>query len=211
MSKFIDITGKTFGNLTVIERLPNEKGGVVRWKCRCSCGKYTTVRSSNLKSGLVKSCGCLKHIAPNKTHGASKTRLYRIYASIKDRCYNPHAVAFHRYGGRGITMCEEWHKFENFRRWALENGYRDGLTIERKNVDRNYEPDNCEWITLSQQAMNRSSNLKFTHNGKTQILSEWVKELGLSYSLIHNRIYRLGWDFERAISTPSDVKKRKRR
>lgn len=211
MSKFIDITGERFNKLVVLKRLENEPNGVAKWLCRCDCGKETVVRGSNLKSGAVKSCGCLKY-APKNTNHLSKTSLYRVFANMKIRCYNKNSKSFKNYGGRGIKICDEWLAgFENFYNWALQNGYKKGLTIERINNDGDYAPSNCKWITKSEQPKNRTNCLKITYNGKTQILKEWCDELNLDYKLIHGRIRSKGWTFERAINTPVNVNKRNKK
>lgn len=210
MSKFIDITGKRFSNLVVIKRIENASGGVAMWECLCDCGKTTKVRGSNLKSGAVKSCGCRRiNAKPTLRHNMSNSRLYREWASIKIRCNNPSHLSYKNYGGRGIKMCEEWClSFESFMRWALDNGYSDDLTIERKDVNGDYCPDNCTWIPADEQQGNRRSCYTITYNGKTQNLVKWCNELNLSYKLIHNRMHKLGWTFEKAISEPVHAEKR---
>ena len=209
MSKLIDLTGKRYGNLVVMERLENESGGITKWKCLCDCGNYTIVRGRNLKSGAVKSCGCLRKTKkPTLRHNMSKTRLYREWASIKRRCYTVTDNNYKNYGKRGIGMCDEWkNSFESFMEWALQNGYSDDLTIERINVNGDYCPENCLFIPHNQQASNRRSSYSITYENKTQNLTEWCKELNLPYMLIHNRIYKLGWTFEKAISEPVHVEK----
>ena len=203
MSKFIDITGEKFNKLTVIERLENDIGGIPVWLCRCDCGNFTRVRGKNLKNGSVKSCGCMLKEATTKTHGLSTTRIYNIWSSIKSRCLNPKSPSYKHYGGRGIKVCEEWKKsFDDFYSWAIENGYRENLTIERIDNNGNYCPENCKWETQKQQCRNRRTNIVFEHNGEKHILTEWCEILNLEYKLIHNRIYKLGWSFEKSISTP---------
>lgn len=213
MSKLIDITGKRYNHLTVIRRVENAKNGVAVWECRCDCGNITKVRGSNLKSGAVKSCGCLRHTTkPTLKHNMSHTRLYRTWAAMKQRCYGSSNRSLKDYGGRGIKMCEEWREsFELFMEWAMSNGYSDDLTIERINVDGDYCPENCMWIPWEQQQGNRRMNLRLEHNGKTQNLAAWCRELSLPYSQIHNRIYKLGWSFERAISEPVHAEKRNKK
>lgn len=209
MSKFIDITGKRYNNLVVVERMKNAPNGVTVWKCICDCGNTTIVRGSNLKNGSVKSCGCRKHNSINATHKMSKTRIYREWANMKSRCYCENTKTYKDYGGRGIEVCNEWkNSFENFRDWAYSNGYSDELTIERKDYNENYCPENCIWIPFNEQQRNRRNCLLFTHNGKEQNLTDWCNELNLPYKNVHNRIYRLGWSFERAISEPICIKKR---
>lgn len=214
MSKLIDRTGKKYGKLTVIRRVENAPGGVTRWECLCECGNLTIVRANNLNSGAVKSCGCLLKTAPQSraTHNMSNTRLYREWASIKARCYYKSQAGYKSYGARGIKMCDEWlNSFEAFADWSLSNGYSDDMTIERIDNDKDYMPNNCKWISLSEQANNRRSNIKITHNGETHNLSEWCKIYGIDYKLAHNRIYKLGWSFERVISEPVHVEKRNRK
>lgn len=210
MSKFIDITGKRFNRLVVIERANNAKGGIPVWKCLCDCGKTTFVRGSNLKNGAVKSCGCLRNdTKPALTHNMSNSRLYRIWAGIKSRCYTKSSRAYQNYGNRGIKVCDEWKdSFDSFMEWAISHGYTEKLTIERIDVNGDYCPDNCTWIPFNEQQGNRRNCYAFEYNGRVQNLADWCKELNLPYGLIHNRINKLGWDFERAINEPVDIKKR---
>lgn len=213
MSKLIDLTGNRYNHLLVIERAENAKGGIAVWKCVCDCGNISYVRGQNLKSNAVQSCGCLKHEpAHNRTHGLSKNPLYKRWYQIKMRCYNPSCKSYLNYGARGIKMCDDWkNSVEAFAKWAIENGYKDDLTIERINNDGDYCPENCKWITKSEQPNNRRSCYSITYNGKTQNLAEWCKELGLNYKFIHNRIHKCGWTFKDAISVPVHVEKQNRK
>ena len=214
MTALIDITGNRYGKLTVVCRAENAPKGISRWECKCDCGKVVIVRGNNLRSGAVKSCGCLikDKNANRATHNMSQTRLYRTWAGIKARCYYTSQPAYKSYGARGIKMCDEWlHSFDAFAKWALSNGYQDDLTIERIDNDKGYNPDNCKWIGLGEQANNRHSNIKITYKGDTRNLSEWCKIYGKDYYLVHNRMYKLGWDFERAISEPVHAEKRNRK
>lgn len=212
MAKFIDITGNKYGLLTVIERVPNAKGGITRFRCLCDCGNETIVRGSNLKSGAVKSCGCQLWKNPSSTHRMSKTRIYGIWSSMRQRCSNKNLPSYKNYGGRGISVCDEWNNsFEAFNEWAMSNGYEEGLSIERIDNNGNYCPDNCKWITKSGQANNRRMNKHIEYKGEIHNLSEWCNILGISYSLVHNRMNKLGWSFERAVETPCDIKKSSRK
>ena len=208
MAKLIDLTGKRFNNLYVIERASNTKGGSARWKCKCDCGNETIVSASNLKTGAVKSCGCLRKVPQNKTHGLSKSQLYRMWISMIYRCENPKHNAYKYYGAKGITVCEEWHDFSAFKKWADETKPFKDATVDRIDNNKGYSPDNCRWADMSTQANNRSSNLEITYNGETHNLREWSEMLNLDYKRVHNRMNKLGWSFEKAVSTPVDQKKR---
>ena len=210
MSKFIDITGQKFNKLTVVERVENAVGGIARWRCQCDCGNFTIVRGSNLKNGAVKSCGCILKNGTTTTHGLSKTRIYSIWNSMKERCHNPKVESYHRYGGRGISICDEWNKsFESFYDWAMSNGYSDNLSIERKDNNGNYCPENCTWATRKEQCRNRRTNAVFEYMGEKHTLTEWCEILDLDYKFVHNRINRSGWSFEKAVSTPKTYERKK--
>lgn len=214
MSALIDITGNKYGKLTVLRRVENAPKGKARWECRCDCGNVVIVRGGDLKYGTVKSCGCLRSntIARCTTHGMSKTRLYQTWANIKERCCNKRHPAYSLYGGRGIAVSEEWkNSFEAFASWALSNGYRDDLTIERIDYNKGYMPENCRWISMSEQANNRRSNVSITFNNETHNLSEWCKIYGKEYNLVYNRIHKNKWNFERAMFEPVHIEKRNRK
>lgn len=209
MSKLIDITGKRFNDLVVIRRAENANGGVAVWECQCDCGNTTFVRGSNLKNGAVKSCGCRLKKIHNGTHKMSKTKIYREWAAIKARCYTTTTRTYRDYGGRGIKMCEEWkNSFEAFMSWAYANGYSDKLTIERIDYNGDYSPENCKWIPFNKQQGNRRICYSIEYNGKIKNLADWCRDLDLNYNLVHNRIYKLGWSFEKAIQEPVHIEKR---
>ena len=157
MAKFDNKIGRKYGRLTVIKRVDNARQPngktQVQWLCKCTCGKTIVVRSTSLNSGNTKSCGC----AMNKPkHGLSKTRLYRIWNAMKNRCNNPNNYGYKNYGGRGIKVCDEWNKdFLEFYNWAINNGYKENLSIDRINNNGNYEPNNCRWATSKEQMANR--------------------------------------------------------
>lgn len=134
-------------------------------------------------------------------HGLCNTPLYAVWQTVKQRCTNPRSRGYKWYGGKGIKVCEAWLSVENFYEWAMKNGYREGLTIDRIDPFGDYEPSNCRWISMSEQQSNRSSNHKITHNGETHTLSEWSHLLGISRTTLSNRINSLGWSVERAFQT----------
>lgn len=150
----IDLTGQKFGKWTV-----NNYVGRSMWECVCDCGTVAKVESYSLRSGNSRSCGCLtKEIASktHKKHGYTRTRLYRIYYKMKERCYRPSNDNYKYYGGLGVTICKEWlNDFKTFAEWALNNGYSENLTIDRIDCGGNYEPSNCRWITIQEQQKNR--------------------------------------------------------
>lgn len=197
---FKDLTGEKFGRLTVIKEMgvKNEK---VIWLCKCECGEYTTVPTGGLKIGDHKSCGCLNRelsLLRSRKHGMTSSgkrhRLYTIYHDMKDRCFNKNSKIYKYYGGRGITVCEQWlNSLDDFKNWALENGYDDSLEIDRINNDGNYEPLNCRWVTRSQNCLNKGNNRLITINGITRPITLWANLSGVSRSAIEGRIKR-GWD-----------------
>lgn len=168
MSKLIDLTGKRFGLLTVLNR-STEKAVRVKWQCHCECGNEIVVEGQHLRSGATISCGCYHKDELSKRrmqHGYSKTRLYSIWYGMKCRCSMPSHSTYTYYGGRGISVCAEWLDFIKFQEWALANGYTDGLEIDRINNDSDYAPDNCRWVTHAENMKNlrcqkgKNSNVK---------------------------------------------------
>lgn len=199
----LDLTGQIFGRLTVLSPAPS-KNGRARWNCICSCGNERIATTKGLRKGTIKSCGCLISDVlkeRNTTHGLSKTRLYFVWHHMKNRCYRPETKQFKDYGGRGIKVCEEWHRFEPFRNWALSHGYRDDLTIDRIDVNGNYCPENCRFVDRKNQNRNRRNNHLLTYNGITLCMAEWAERVGLKRDTLKDRIYS-GWPVEKALFTP---------
>lgn len=189
MGQFKDLTGKVFGRWTVLYRTTDhiEPNGVkrVRYRCRCECGKEADVISGSLSKGQSRSCGCLqreyaKRGDNNRKHGMTGTRLHGIWKNMHTRCYNPKGKRYSRYGGRGISICEEWNGengFAKFMEWAYKNGYNEDLTIERIDNDSDYSPINCKWIPLAEQASNRSSSRFVEYRGIKKTVAQWSREL----------------------------------
>lgn len=202
--RLIDLTGQKFGRLTVIERAESENGQT-RWLCECECGNKKAVISSHLQRGYTKSCGCLNRemvIDRNRKHGHRGDRIYYIWCAMKRRCCVSSSPKYDYYGGRGITVCEEWlHDFQAFYDWAVANGYRDDLTIDRIDNDKGYSPDNCRWVTNKEQQNNKRNVRELTYNGKTQTISQWANETKIPHKKIWSRISRLHWSVEKALTT----------
>ena len=185
------------------------------WRCQCDCGNIVLASQSNLNKGTkerggTKSCGCLKADSGREqlsTHGLSQddsgqqSRLYGIWCDMRKRCYNSDGKYFHRYGGRGISVCDEWLTFPPFYQWAMDNGYRDYLTLDRKENDGNYCPENCRWVTIKVQQNNRSDNHFITFNNCTMTMTEWSEAKGLKVGTLGFRL-RKGWTVEKALTTP---------
>jgi hypothetical protein len=191
---FNDLTGNKYGRLTVVGLSPKKSGRKSFWVCKCICGNEHLVRSDSLKSGNVQSCGCLKkeqdreNLTKYHRHKESHTHLHDTWLGIKARVSNPNNKSYGRYGGRGIKMCDDWfNSYESFRDWAKSNGYDESLTIERIDVNGNYEPDNCTWIPWSEQANNRRSTIWIEWEGKRQNATQWAKELGFKPKTIMER------------------------
>lgn len=199
----IPMEGKKFGRWTVISRDERPNKRRVYWICRCDCGTEKSVIGDSLRSGVSNSCGCY-HKDQLSNHRLSNTRLYGKFQNMKDRCYNEKSQSYKNYGDRGIRICDEWlNDFQAFHDWAIANGYRKGLSIDRIDNMGNYEPSNCQWTDVKTQSNNRRSNRLITLNGDAKTLTEWCEDLGVNRALVANRI-RKGWSLEKAF-TPRKV------
>lgn len=188
--------GNRYGNLVIIDVIKHEYHPYAL--CVCDCGVEKKVRMDHLQSGGTKSCGCQKY--KNKKnihikHNSSKTRLYKIWIGVKQRCFNKNNAEYKNYGGRGITVCKEWLDFSVFKEWAISNGYADNLTIERVDVNGDYCEQNCKWIPLSEQLKNTSRSVFITFNGETLCANDWCKRFGLPNNSVIRR-YRKGLPLE---------------
>ena len=198
MAKVKELSGQRFTKLTVIKRAGSTKYGQPLWECKCDCGNTTFVCGQHLREQRVKSCGCyIKEIVTK--HKMSRTRLYKIWASMKNRCENPNRKDYKRYGQRGIKVCSDWSDFLTFCEWATNNGYNDGLTLDRIDVNGNYEPSNCRWATVKEQSNNRTNNHLITYNGETKTIAQWAEERNINHDTLYSRINRMNWDIGRAL------------
>lgn len=206
--KKIDLTGQVFGRLTVVQEAGIDTRGEKLWMCECECGNVVNVLSSNLRTGHTKSCGCRRSDkgVGNYRHGMFGTPLYKIWANMIQRCNNPDSTYYHRYGARGISVCDRWLKFENFYADMGENP--KGFCLERINNDGDYCPENCEWVSPKEQARNRETSVDITYNGKTQCVAAWEEELGFKHGTLWMRLYKYKWPLEKAMVVPiKDVKR----
>lgn len=210
MRQAIDIAGQQFGRLTVIEFSHSKNGA--HWKCRCKCGNVTIVRASILRNGTTSSCGCGSREVALKNFSDARERrkvgfpysikMKDMYRNMFKRCYDPSNKRYANYGGRGIKICEEWLVNQRvFYKWVSENGYEPGLTIDRIDVNGNYQPSNCRFATMIVQQNNTTRNRRLTWSGRTLTVAEWSRELGVASKAIQHRVDR-GWDVERIFTQP---------
>lgn len=200
----IDLTGQRFGDLTVIEPADTDRHNRIIWRCSCACGAIHLAASGKLRCGDAKSCGCkqggvIHGHARNKTRGYSRT--YQSWRGMRGRCLDPSHKAYKDYGGRGITICDQWR--ESFEVFLSDMGLRPpSTTLGRIDNERGYGPGNCEWSTAKEQGRNRRSNRILAHQGRSQSVAAWAEECGIPYPTLYSRL-RKGWPIERALATPS--------
>jgi len=198
MPKSIDMTGRQYGRLTVLE--PASRKGY--WYCKCQCGVKKQINGSSLRQRITSSCGCYRNerIRETKeTHGKSNSKIYRLWSMMHDRCTNPANKYFKNYGGRGITVCPKWASFEAF--YADMGDMPDGMSLERIKNNKGYSKENCKWATRKEQSRNRRSNRLLTYQGITQSLVQWAEHLGVNYNTLNSRVQR-GWSDERVLTQP---------
>lgn len=200
-----DLSGQRFGRLVVVRPIDKRgpDGGVV-YECKCDCGNICYVWNNKLTRkthSAKRSCGCFQQEKHTTTiHGGSKTPLFKKWMGMKYRCYDVNANHYQDYGGRRIRICDEWkNDFSAFQSWAISSGYKDGLSIDRIDVNGNYEPNNCRWVSLKQQQKNKRNVKLFTYKGETHNIAEWAELLGIKYGTLWKRLKK-GMSFEDAIS-----------
>lgn len=196
--EYEDISNLRFGRLIAIK--PTKINNKRLWECICDCGNMCYYTISALKRGNNSSCGC---IVKEKQHGDSKTRLYNIWSNMKERCGNPNNTFYYNYGKKGIKVCDEWEfNYKEFKKWSIENGYTDLLTIDRIDNNKGYYPNNCRWTDYKTQENNTSRNHKLEYKGIIRTMAEWADTIDISYTTLRKRIND-GWSIERAIETPN--------
>ena len=202
--------GNKYGYIEVLEETNKRKKGYIIYKCKChKCNniiektlEHLTTRKKQGYNNMT--CGCIdRHHNNFYKNGLSNTRLRYIYDNMKSRCYNHNNKGYKHYGGRNIIVCDEWldkeKGFENFYKWANNNGYEENLTLDRINVDGNYEPSNCRWANVYEQMNNRTNTIKLEYKGITKTLTQWAREYNLEISTLRSRIAR-GWSIEKALN-----------
>ena len=220
-----DIVGLRFGKLIVVSyshkvKNRNKNGYSHYYNCKCDCGNNHVAERNSIKFGNTKSCGCIKteklikrNSETAKYNGESRSkyaRILRIYRSMCYRCYNKIDESYINYGGRGIKVCDEWlNDYFSFRNWAIDNGYSDNLSIDRIDVNGNYEPSNCRWATDKEQGNNKRNNKMIEYNGEVKTLSEWCDELDIEYFRTKARLNKCNMTPKQAFELPKQVLKRK--
>lgn len=196
--RVIDLTGQSFGRLTVVRQDGNTRGGAAVWLCLCECGAHTRPIGTDLRKGKATRCKSCSSVGRFTTHGATGTRLYRIWKAMHNRCSNKGATGFKNYGGRGISVCAEWHKFEPFQSWALSTGYSEALSIERDDTNGNYQPSNCTWANHITQSRNRRFVAKAPDGRPWSLVA---RDNGITNPAYRTRLFD-GWSHEQAATWP---------
>lgn len=209
MSKEVNLIGQKNGRLTCVEYLglkkrPDGRNNKI-WRCVCDCGKEKIVTTNTFRNS--QSCGCYKReILHNLRYkGDYSHLLYGVFRQMQSRCYDSSSQYYKNYGGRGIRVCNEWlgdNGLDNFREWAINNGYRKGLTIDRIDNDRDYSPNNCRWVDMKTQSNNKRNNVCFEMNGTTKTLTQWCEEYNVPFARTEARLMKMGWSLEEALTIP---------
>lgn len=209
--------GERYGRLVIVEELPRIKSGknghmLRMMRCKCDCGGEKITKYVSLRNNHTRSCGCWWRDAPYKHGGSTKDsqykRLYHVWCAMRNRCLKPDDKNYHNYGGRGIKICDEWLDFTVFRDWAISTGYNPDApqgetTIDRTDVNGNYEPSNCRWVDCETQANNKRDNIFVTHNRETLSVSQWMRRGGTVCKSVFSKRVKDGWDLESALFTPT--------
>lgn len=189
-----------FGRLTIIKDIDKQIYGFHAYECECECGNKVIVNKYKLLSGHTKSCGCLKLKHKNRLSGETNKRIYSCWRNMLQRCQTRSRKDSKYYYDKGIHICDEWMIFDSFADWALENGYRNDLTLDRINSNGDYSPDNCRWVTMEEQQRNKSNNIYLTYEGITKTLSEWARDYKINRTTLHDRIFKSGWTLKDALN-----------
>lgn len=199
--RVIDRTGERYGRLVAVERLPakSKTDTNARWFCRCDCGQSTVSYGQDLARGRTKSCGCLNR-EQHLQHGMAGTHVYAVWQMMLQRCENPNSQAYENYGARGIKVCPEWHRFEQF--FADMGNRRSGFSLDRINNDGDYCKENCRWAVTSQQLNNTRRNRVLELNGEKLTIAQWAERKGFKWTTIRTRLDQYGWSVEKALTTP---------
>ena len=210
MGNVLNLTGQRYGRLTVLHRVENRitpsGKSISCWKCICDCGNETCAATQDLRSGDAKSCGCLKRELTQERmvkHGDSNTHLHNVWRAMLRRCSDKRQDDYCYYGGKGVSVCDEWRDdYIAFKEWSLQNGYSEELTIDRIDVDRDYSPDNCRWVSMKVQCNNRTSNRKYVVDGRELTIAEISEIYRIPYSRLYMRL-RNGWPIDKAAGIKS--------
>ena len=198
-----DLTGQRFGRL-LADKFSHMHNHTAYWHCVCDCGKTKTICGTSLTRGYTKSCGCLhdeKCKERATKHGETHTKLYYVWQAMISRCQKKNNKSYKNYGGRGITVCADWQDYNNFAKWAKNNGYELGKSIDRIDNNGNYCSKNCRWATRQEQNNNKRRTIKIEYDGQTKTLTDWSKELGIRRDTLYARIYCYHWNINKAFNT----------
>lgn len=195
----------------LLREIPSERGGGKRGVYRCACGVIYETRKYDVDHGKSTNCGCVRKKKVKQRrfiHGESHTKMYYVWSEMINRCHNKNNKNYHQYGRRSIHVCDEWrNNYANFSKWAKSNGYKENLTLDRKNNNLGYSPENCQWVSWKEQQNNKRNNRKFIVDGKEYSIAELAKKAGLSYSTIYSRLCsrkpsKIIWTAKKASETP---------